>query len=134
MYLTIAIVFFRQWDGSEVAECQVEIDKTTIIRQSVCKKVQCQTFPSSRSEKNPRFNKLRPYLSGNLGNFLEKIKGFLRCSRMDDTAKEPLTKDPFFVGVICRQDFFPWQKKNMSFESLESASPKIAGLSIVSVS
>jgi len=29
----------------------------------------------------------------NLGNFLEKIKGFLRCSRMDDTAKDPLTKE-----------------------------------------
>ena len=89
-----------------------------------CWRVFPSIFPSGRK---------LPSTWGNLGNFLEKIKGFLRCSRMDDTAKDPLTKDrPLFVWESCHavriwklHGVRTWVSKVWSLHS------KIAGLSIV---
>jgi hypothetical protein len=35
-----------------------------------------------------------------LGNFVEKIQGFLRCAQMDEKAKAPLLKDAQRLGRV----------------------------------
>jgi hypothetical protein len=43
---------------------------------------------------------LPPCSQGNLGNFVEKIQGFLRCAQMDEKAKAPLLKDAQRLGRV----------------------------------